>query len=64
MTGAINFLRKAKAIYNSCKYNESLKCPTCPIKSICGDGILFRDESDIVRKVMDYQIKEDSNAEK
>jgi hypothetical protein len=64
MTGAIEFLQKAKEIYKSCKYDEYLKCPTCPIKTICGDGILSRDEADLVRKVMDYQINQSTTADR
>jgi hypothetical protein len=60
MTGAIEFLRKAKAIYKSCRYDEDLRCPKCPIKRICGESIIkdIDEPADLVRKVMDYQIKE------
>jgi hypothetical protein len=55
MTGAIEFLRKAKAI---CQNRE--KCSGCPAQDFClcdlENGIDY--EADLVRKVMDYQIKE------
>jgi hypothetical protein len=61
MTGAIEFLRKAKEIYSNCE----LKCGygwKCPIKSICDDGKGYNlhdvDEAELVRNVMDYQLKE------
>jgi hypothetical protein len=53
MTGAIEFLRKAKAICESRK-----TCHNCEICEICGCPENFYDEADLVRKVMDYQIKE------
>jgi hypothetical protein len=59
MTGAIEFLRKAKAICESRK-----TCHNCEICEICGCPENFYDEADLVRKVMDYQIKEDINAER
>lgn len=55
MTGAIEFLRKAKAI---CEDNSD--CVICPIADFClTDMDNITDEAELVRKVMDYQIKED-----
>ena len=53
MTGAIEFLRKAKAI---CKNHPD--CIGCPINGTCLLNEIT-DESDLVRKVMDYQLSED-----
>ena len=54
MIGAIEFLRKAKAICKSMK-----DCEGCPIERECGDenpgGM---DELVFLNKVMDYEIKE------
>ena len=58
MTGAIEFLRKAKAI---CKANEDKGCDGCPVCRMCSDGLESIDEADLVRKVMAYQIKEVSD---
>jgi hypothetical protein len=59
MTGAIEFLRKAKAICDS-----KQTCYKCPLTDFCGGLSELEDEADLVRKVMDYQIKEDINAER
>ncbi len=59
MTGAIEFLTKAKAI---CKASE--RCKGCTVFPLCHK--LFSDlsdEADLVRKVMAYQLKEDKDAE-
>jgi hypothetical protein len=65
MTGAIKFLRKAKAINDAEAQTKDDFCKT--IFAII-DYITGADngtnEADIVRKVMDYQIKEDTNAER
>jgi len=63
MTGAIEFLRKAKAIYNGCemKCSEGIECP---LEDICDDsgkymfGIIK--EADLVSKVMAYQLPSDT----
>ena len=57
MTGAIEFLQKAKAINDSCKHDETLTCGKCPIAHICG-AALDENEADLVRKVMNYQIED------
>jgi hypothetical protein len=57
MTGAIEFLEKVKAIHNvEC---VGTHCNECTINNICAgsDGYEFN-SADLVRKVMDYQIKE------
>jgi len=59
MTGAIEFLRKAKAICN-----DRPTCYQCPIGEICRGMDAIDDEAGLVRKVMDYQIKEDKDAER
>lgn len=65
-TGAINFLRKAKAIYSRCE----MKCcdgRECPIQDICNDSKHYNlhdmNEADLVTKVMAYKIEEETNAE-
>lgn len=62
MTGAIEFLRKAKAICDSrsehCHING-----ICPVYELCVKTVEGIDEADLVRKVMDYQIKGDANAD-
>jgi hypothetical protein len=59
MTGAIEFLRKAKAI---CK--EQATCGIdCPLDELCGCAHGMTDEADLVRKVMDYRL-EDKDAKK
>lgn len=58
MVGAIEFLRKAKAICNSVS-----GCSECPAIEFCVGYIPDNvDETKLVRKVMDYQIKEDADA--
>jgi hypothetical protein len=61
MTGAIEFLRKAKAICES-----RTTCVKCPVDDMCLCGINNMDDgqADLVRKVMDYQIKESSDADR
>jgi hypothetical protein len=61
MVGAIEFLRKAKAI---CKSRDSIdgKCFYCPVISLCADALTAVDEADLVRKVMDYQINQPSKS--
>ncbi|MDF2537437.1 MAG: hypothetical protein K0S76_458 [Herbinix sp.] len=51
MTGAIEFLRKVKAICND------KKCLKCPMRDICSEGIPNINEADLVRKVMDYRLE-------
>lgn len=60
MTGAIEFLRKAKEI---CESVPLLHCKECPLDSICGEMANMTDEADLVRKVMDYRL-EDKDAER
>ena len=55
MTGAIEFLRKAKAI---CK--SGISCKECRMQNFC----LWRpeeitDEADLVRKVMEYRLEDE-----
>ncbi|MDF2907979.1 MAG: hypothetical protein K0R34_3300 [Herbinix sp.] len=64
MTGAIEFLRKAKVIHEACRDDATIKCGTCPVSSMCGTAVLKNDPADLVRKVMDYQIKEVSDETK
>ena len=54
MTGAIEFLRKAKAI---CDSRDS--CVNCPVDDLCLCGIdnWDDDEADLVRKVMEYRLE-------
>ena len=65
MTGAINFLRKAKDICNQRKN----KCGAafigtrCPMWNMCKEPIQIINESDLVSKVMAYKIKEVADAE-
>ncbi len=60
MTGAIEFLRKAKAI---CKSQPSeLACQGCPISEWCLPPENIIDEADHVRKVMEYRL-EDGDAD-
>ena len=55
MTGAIEFLRKAKAI---CKDRDN--CIKCPPGDFCmTDKSMIEEEADLVSKVMAYEIKED-----
>jgi hypothetical protein len=56
MTGAIEFLRKAKAI---CDSRDS--CVNCPVDDLCLCGIdnWDDDEADLVRKIMEYQLPTD-----
>lgn len=59
MTGAIEFLRKAKAICES-----AYTCKNCPIyNELCGVTEDIEDEADLVRKVMEYRL-EDRDANK
>lgn len=53
MTGAIDFLRKAKAI---CLNRTS--CGKCPLVNACNGFENITDEADIVRKVMDYRLED------
>ena len=56
VTGAIEFLRKAKAICKSQKI-----CSTdCPVDELCGNACGITNEADLVRKVMAYKIKEET----
>ena len=61
MTGAIEFLTKAKAI---CESVPILHCDECPLTSICGDFSGKSNQADIVRKGMAYQLKEDKDVSK
>lgn len=56
MTGAIEFLRKAKAICNS----DNIPCSECPLTNMCGDIGNIENPADLVRKVIDYRL-EDKN---
>ena len=58
MTEAIEFLRKAKAICESVPIHH---CKECPLDDICGEFGNMTDEADLVRKVVDYQVKEDKD---
>lgn len=53
MTGAIEFLRKAKAICNS-----KPTCYKCQIKELCQGISELEDEADLVHKVMDYRLED------
>lgn len=57
MTGAIEFLRKAKAI---CESKQT--CHKCQISELCNMAEDIEDEAELVRKVMGYQIGEDKGA--
>jgi hypothetical protein len=57
VTGAIEFLQKAKAICDSKPVSNG--CKGCPLQSFCNNDIaLMTDESDLVRKVMEYRINQ------
>ena len=58
MTGAIEFLRKAKAIEDS---DNKAEIVGMIIRCIWGVGKTT--QADLVRKVMAYQLKEDKDAE-
>ena len=58
MTGAIEFLQKAKAI---CLNRTS--CGKCPLVNACNGFGNITDEADLVRKVMNYRL-EVSDAER
>ena len=63
MTGAIEFLRKAKAICKS-RYKDCYRVygkDTRPVSALCIGAIKDINEADLVRKVMEYQIKEDKD---
>jgi hypothetical protein len=54
MTGAIEFLRKAKAICQS-----QVICFKCPLYSACGNDFgKLKNEADLVRKVMAYRLED------
>ncbi len=57
MTGAIEFVTKAKAIC------ESTTCGKCPLDdNMCFKNVAdIEDTADLVRKVMAYQLKEDKD---
>ena len=59
MTGAIEFLRKAKAICNS------TTCGKCPLDNdMCLKNVAdIEDEAELVRKVMTYRINKDTDIE-
>ena len=61
MTGAIEFLRKAKAICESIT-NGTNPCEDCPINGLCIPENI-ENEADLVRKVMEYRL-EDGDAER
>lgn len=62
MTGAIEFLRKAKAICETDDFKIAEETSFAILDYIIGmDNALS--EADLVRKVMDYQIKEDKDGE-
>ena len=53
MTGAIEFLRKLKVICD----NEQ-RCTECPLEKLCIiNGADIKDEPELVRTVMNYQIE-------
>lgn len=55
MTGAIEFLQKAKAICQS-----QVMCHKCPLYSECGNDFdEITDEADLVRKVMEYRLEDE-----
>lgn len=57
MIGAIEFLRKLKVICD----NEQ-RCTECPLEKLCIiNGADIKDEAELVRTVMNYQIKEESH---
>jgi hypothetical protein len=70
MTGAIEFLRKAKAIICEYRQNNGMDCidaevgSGCPAYWLCNGNIGGHEEAELVRKVMDYQIKEASDETK
>jgi hypothetical protein len=58
MTGATEFLRKAKAICQS-RYKDCYRIygkDTCPVSALCIGAIEDINEADLVRKVMAYPI--------
>lgn len=58
MTGAIEFLRKAKAICES-RGEKCPMCTECPAYELCiGVAEDIENEADLVRKVMAYQLKD------
>jgi len=57
MVGAVEFLRKAKEI---CATKPT--CHQCEISDLCQGMSEFENESDLVAKVMAYEIKEGSDA--
>ena len=59
MIGAIEFLRKAKEI---CKVRHT--CYECPAYDLCRDVAKDMNEANLVRKVMDYEIVEEKDAER
>ena len=61
MVGAIEFLRKAKAICKADKDGTGTEI-MFDIFHIIGDMEKSIDEADLVSKVMAYEIKEDGNA--
>ena len=62
MTGAIEFLTKAKAIQNKCEETDGDKCDKCIIGDLC-EALAKNETADLVRKVMGYEIKEDGDNE-
>ena len=61
MTGAIEFLTKAKAIQNKCEETDGDKCDKCIIGDLC-EALAKNEPADLVRKVMAYQLlKEDTH---
>ena len=53
MIGAIEFLRKAKAICNE----QQICNKECPIYEECGKSYYDTNEADLVRKVMEYRLE-------
>lgn len=53
MTGAIEFLRKTKAICNE----QEICNKECPIYEECGQPYCDISEANIVRKVMEYRLE-------
>ena len=60
MTGAVEFLRKAKAICESREQQceGSGETGRCCLYPLCWNSMDFVDEVELVKKVMAYEIKE------
>ena len=59
MVGAVEFLRKAKAICNEHQDVDGFKlCEICPAKLLCESNLNYVNESDLVANVMAYKLEE------